>query len=138
MHELICSVMFSVLLSLSLYIYIYIYTYTYIYIYMHVYNLSLLFNILPHRGFSGDASVKNPSCQCRRSKRHCFNLWFRKMPWKRAWQSTPVFLPGKSPRIEEPAGYSPQGHKSWTRLKCQHTCMHSVILCTRFCALFLK
>ena len=84
-HELICSVMFSLPLSRSLYIYMQ---------YMHVYNLSLIF--CPHRGFSGNASVKNPSCQCRRSKRHHFNLWFRKMPWKRAWPSTPVFLPGRS------------------------------------------
>ena len=26
----------------------------------------------------------------------------RKAPWRRAWQSTPVFLPGESPWTEEP------------------------------------
>ena len=36
---------------------------------------------------------KEPACQCRRQKRHRFNLWFVKIPWRRAWQPTPVFLP---------------------------------------------
>ena len=27
-----------------------------------------------------------------------------KIPWKRAWQPTPVFLPGESPWTEEPGG----------------------------------
>ena len=35
-----------------------------------------------------------------------FNPWVRKIPWRRAWQPTPVFLPGESPRTEEPGGYS--------------------------------
>ena len=26
------------------------------------------------------------------------------IPWRRAWQPTPVFLPGESPRTEEPGG----------------------------------
>ena len=28
--------------------------------------------------------------------------WVGKMPWRRAWQPTPVFLPGESPWTEEP------------------------------------
>ena len=36
--------------------------------------------------------VKN---QCRSHRRHGFDLWFRKIPWRRKWQPTPVFLPGK-------------------------------------------
>ena len=34
---------------------------------------------------------KESACQCRRCM---FNLWVRKTPWERAWQPTPVFLPG--------------------------------------------
>ena len=34
-----------------------------------------------------------------------------KIPWSRAWQPTPVFLPGESHRQKTPAGYSPCGHK---------------------------
>ena len=36
----------------------------------------------------------------------------RKVPWRRKWQSSPVFLPGVSPWTEEPGGScSPWGHK---------------------------
>ena len=41
-------------------------------------------------------SGKESNCQCRICGRLGFNPWVRKIPWKRAWQSTPVFLPGKS------------------------------------------
>ena len=34
-----------------------------------------------------------------------------KIPWRRKWQPTPVFLPGKSHRRRSLAGYSPWGHK---------------------------
>ena len=30
--------------------------------------------------------------------------WVGKMPWRRAWQPTPTFLPGESPWTEEPGG----------------------------------
>jgi len=42
--------------------------------------------------FPGGASGKEPACQCRRHERHSFSPWVGKIPWKRAWQSTPVFL----------------------------------------------
>ena len=35
----------------------------------------------------------------------------RKIPWRRAWQPTPVFLPGESCVQRSLAGYSPQGCK---------------------------
>ena len=41
-------------------------------------------------GFSGGAVS---TCQCRR---HGLDPWIRKIPWRRKWQSTPVFLPGES------------------------------------------
>ena len=30
--------------------------------------------------------------------------WVGKIPWRRAWQPTPVFLPGESPWAEGPGG----------------------------------
>ena len=33
----------------------------------------------------------------------------RKIPWRRAWQPTPVFLPGESPWTEEPGGLQSTG-----------------------------
>ena len=43
-------------------------------------------------GFQGGSNAKEPACQCRRHKRCRFNPWVGKIPWKRAWQATPVFL----------------------------------------------
>ena len=46
--------------------------------------------------------------QCGRSR---FNPWVRKIPWRRAGQPIPVFLPGESHGQRSLAGYSPCGHK---------------------------
>ena len=53
--------------------------------------------------------VKNLSAN--RCSRQEFSPWVRKSPWRRAWQPTPVFLPGESHGPESLAGYSPWGHK---------------------------
>ena len=37
--------------------------------------------------------------------------WLGRFPWRRAWQPTPVFLPGESHRQRGLVGYSPWGHK---------------------------
>ena len=37
--------------------------------------------------------------------------WVRKVPWRRKWQHTPVFLPGKFHGQRSVAGYSPWGRK---------------------------
>ena len=53
--------------------------------------------------------------QCRR---HRFTPWVRKIPRRRKWQPTPVFLPGISHRQRSLVGYSPWGRRrvrhSWT------------------------
>ena len=46
--------------------------------------------------FPGGASVKEPTSQCRRCKRYGIHPWVRKIPWRGAWQPTPVNLPGES------------------------------------------
>ena len=48
-------------------------------------------------------SDKEPTCQCRR---HRFYPWVRKIPRRRKWQPTPIFLPGKSHGQRSLAGYS--------------------------------
>ena len=48
------------------------------------------------QGFPGGASCKEPACQYRNHKRRGFDPWVRKIPWKRAWQLTPVFMPEES------------------------------------------
>ena len=49
--------------------------------------------------------------QSRRHRRHGFNPWVGKIPWRRKWQPTPVFLLGKSHGQRSLAGYSPWGRK---------------------------
>ena len=50
-------------------------------------------------GFPGGISGKEPTCQCRRPG---FDPWVRKIPCRRKWQPTPVFLPKESRGTEEP------------------------------------
>jgi len=59
----------------------------------------------------GDASGKEPTYQCRRRKRRRLDPWVRKIPWRRAWQPTPVFLPGEAHGQRSRAGYIPWGCK---------------------------
>ena len=51
-------------------------------------------------------SGKESACQCRSCG---FDPWVRKIPWRRKWQPTPVFLPGESPWTEEPGGLQSMG-----------------------------
>ena len=53
-------------------------------------------------------SGKESACQ---SRRHRLNLWVGKIPWRRKWQPTLVFLSGKSPGQRSLVGYSPWGCK---------------------------
>ena len=51
-------------------------------------------------GFPGGTSGKEPTCQCG------FDPWAGKIPWRRAWQPTPVFLPGESHGERSLVGYN--------------------------------
>ena len=68
-------------------------------------------NVMYTVGFRGGAGRKEPSCQCRRCKRHRFDPWVGKILWRRAWQPTLVFLPGESHRQRSLVGYSLWGCK---------------------------
>ena len=52
-------------------------------------------------------SGKEFTCQRRRCKRHTFDPCVGKIPWRREWQLTPVFLPEKSHAQRSLAGCSP-------------------------------
>ena len=56
----------------------------------------------------GGTSAREPGCQCKKPRRH--DPWIRKIPWRRAWQPSPVFLPGGSHGQRNVAGSSPWGH----------------------------
>ena len=51
---------------------------------------------------------------CLKCRRPGFDPWVGKIPWRRAWQPTPVFLPGESHGQRSLVGYSLWGHKSRT------------------------
>ena len=53
--------------------------------------------------------VKNPSANVEEIRDTGSLPGFRKIPWRRAWQPTPVFLPGESHRQRNLAGHSPWG-----------------------------
>ena len=62
-------------------------------------------------GFPGGCSDKELTCQSRRHKTCGFDPWDGKILWRRAWQPTPVFLPGESHGQRSLVGYGPWGHK---------------------------
>ena len=64
-------------------------------------------------GLPSQLSQLRNCLQCRRPR---FYSWVRKIPWRRAWQPTPVFLPGESHAQRSLVGCSPWGCKSRTRL----------------------
>ena len=66
----------------------------------------ILTYIYKTKGLSQWLSGKESACQCRR---HKFDPWVRKIPWRRKWQPTPVFLPGKSHRQRSLVGYTVHG-----------------------------
>ena len=64
-------------------------------------------------GFPGGSSDKESACQCRRCKRRGFSSWVRKIPWRRTWRPTLVFLSGEPCGRATVLGVT----KSRTRLK---------------------
>ena len=73
------------------------------------------------RGRSG----KEPTCQCRRHRRHWFNPWVRKIPWRRKWQPTLVFLSGKSHGQRTLAGHSfKESQRAGHNWECMYAHMH--------------
>ena len=67
--------------------------------------------------------VKESTCQCRRCKKHQFDPWVGKIPWRRKWQPTPVFLLGKSHGQRSLVGSigSQRVRHEWSNLAHMHT-----------------
>ena len=70
-------------------------------------------------GFPGDLLVKNLPASARDVD--LIDIWVRKIPWRRKWQPTPVFLYGKSsilawkiPWTEKPGWLQSMGSQSQT------------------------
>ena len=61
-------------------------------------------SISDFKDFPGSARGKGLTYQCGRPG---FNPWVRKIPWRKEWLPTPVFLPGESHGQRSLAGYNP-------------------------------
>ena len=77
------------------------------------------------KGFLGGASGKESACQCRRHRRWGFDPCVGKIPWRRKWQPTPVFLPRKSHGQRSLVGYSPWCCKESDMTERAHTHTHT-------------
>ena len=71
----------------------------------------IYYNLWTYIGLPSWYSGKESACQCRRCKRRRISPWVGKIPWRRKWQPTPVFLPGEFHGQKSLAGYSPWGRK---------------------------
>ena len=68
---------------------------------------------------------KESTCNVGDTGRHGLNPQVGKIPWRRAWQTIPVFLPGKLHGQRNLVGYSPWGHKELdTTEVTEHTHTH--------------
>ena len=68
--------------------------------------------------------VKGPTCQSR-CKRHRFDPWVGKIPWRREWLPTAVSMPGESHGRRSLVGYSPWGCKGSDTTEHTHTHTHT-------------
>ena len=69
------------------------------------------------RGLPRWLNGRESTCQCKRHRRHVFDPWVGKIPWRREWLLTPIFLPGKSHGQRNLVGYGPWGRRESTQLK---------------------
>ena len=78
-------------------------------------------------GFPGGSVVKNPPANARTLRGCGFNSWVKKLLWRRKWQPTPVFFPGKSHGQRGAWLATVEGvARSWTRLS-EHAHRHYVL-----------
>ena len=63
------------------------------------------------KGLLSWCSGEESASQCRRHKRHGFDSWVRKIPWRRKWQPPRIFLLGKSHAQRSLGGCNPWGRK---------------------------
>ena len=75
-----------------------------------------------------------------RLRRHGFDTWVRKIPWRREWLPAPVFLPGKFYGQRTLVGYSPWDHRvrhNWATNTHTHTHTHThtqvFLMMSNFC-----
>ena len=116
MQVSLCLCVYVYVCCMSAYIYEFVCTPVYLSTYMFL-------CVCAYVCFPGGASGKESAFQCKRHKRHGFDLWVRKIPSRSVWQPTPVFLAGESHGQRSLVGYCPQAHNESDTTKA--TCTHA-------------
>jgi len=82
-------------------------------------------------GFPGGSDGKESACNAGDLGSICE---LGRFPWRKAWQPTPVFLPGEFHGQGSLVGYSPWGHKEsdMTELLIQQHCVYMSIPISQF------
>ena len=80
--------------------------------YVHIHIGKKWREVHKHMGFPDSSGGKESACHCRR---HRFNPWVGKIPWRRKCQPTLVLWPGKSHGQRILGGYNP-----WVRKRVGH------------------
>ena len=78
--------------------------------------------------------VKNPSANAEDIRDVGLIPGLGRFPWRRAWQPTPVFLPGESHGQRSLVGYSSWAHRvrhNCSNLAYSHTHTHTLLSCIR-------
>ena len=77
-------------------------------------NFPQLFSVrFKEASFKCGCSGEESACPCRGSRRCGFNPQVRKIPQRKKWQPTPVYLPEKSHGERSLVGYRPWGRREW-------------------------
>jgi len=90
-------------------------------------RISFLFKAEYHFivGFPGSSDSKESACNHRRPG---LNPWVGKIPWRRAWQPIPAFMPGEPHGQRSLVGYSPWGRKDLDMTEWLSTAQHTISL----------
>ena len=70
---------------------------------------------------------KESTCQYRRHKRHEFDPWVERTPWRKKWQPTLVFLPGEFHGQRSLVGNSPWGRRESDTTEQLWSTQHSTV-----------
>ena len=118
-----------VCVCVCVYIYIYIYN-THIHVHMYIFTYI--------RGFPGASVVKNLPAIPETCRRRRFDAWVAKIPWRRKWQPTPVFLSRESHGQRSLGDYGPWGLRVRHNWATEHTYTYIYIHITFYIILVLN
>ena len=112
----------------------------------HLTNTSLpdffwFFSLLAPYALRGASLVAQMVMNPLKFGRPGFVPWVGKIPWRRAWQTTAIFLPRESPWTEEPGGLQSMGSQrvghDWATSPLSPTVEEELFFTAAFLSLFL-